>query len=83
MDKETAAVIGLSVVGLGVVVGIFFTKTPGWGKYSTSILVLTLALFISAILLVIGKLEGSSFANVLFAIVGYGGGLIASKKIEE
>jgi hypothetical protein len=83
MDKETAAVVGLGAVGLGAVTGVLVTKTAGWGKYSSSTLLLTLALFVAAILLVVGKLEPSSFSNVLFAIVGYAGGLIASKKAEE
>jgi uncharacterized protein YebE (UPF0316 family) len=83
MEKDSIALVGLTVVGLGTVAGFFYTKTAGWGKYSTSTLVLVLALFIAAILLVLGKLESSSFANVLFAIVGYGGGLIAGKKGED
>jgi hypothetical protein len=83
MEKDTIALLGLSTVGLGTIVGFFLTKTAGWGKYSTSTLVLLLALFIAAILLVLGKLDSSSFVNVLFAIVGYGGGLIASKKGES
>jgi uncharacterized protein YebE (UPF0316 family) len=83
VEKDSIAIICLSVVGLVTVIGFFWTKTVGWGKYSTSTLVLILALFIAAILLLLGKLESSSFANVLFAIVGYGGGLIAGKKGES
>jgi hypothetical protein len=83
VDREAVGIICLSVLAIGTVIGIFRTKTAGWGKYSTSTLILTLALFIATILLVLGKVEGSSFANVLFAIVGYAGGLIGSKKAEE
>jgi hypothetical protein len=83
MDKESIGAICLSVFATGTVIGIFLTKTQGWGKYSTSALILTVALFIATILLVLGKLESSSFANILFAIVGYAGGLIVSKKTED
>ncbi len=76
MDKDTIAVICLSVFGIVTVIGILKTKTPGWGKYSSSTLILALALFIGTTLLVLGKLEGQIFANVIFAVIGYAGGLI-------
>jgi len=83
MDREAVTIICLSLLAIATVIGVLWTKTPGWGKYSSSTLILTLALFIATILLVLGKLEGSSFANILFAIIGYAGGLIASKKAED
>ena len=70
------ALIGLTVLSVATVIGIFVTKTPGFGKYSTSVLLLALVLFISAFFLVLGKIESSLFANVVFAIAGYAGGLI-------
>jgi hypothetical protein len=61
-------------------VGIFRTKDPGWGRFSTSTLILTLVLLIASTLLVFGKLESSVVVNVLFAVVGFAGGLIADKR---
>jgi hypothetical protein len=82
MEKETVVVICVSAVAIVSLIGVFWTKTAGWGKYSSSTLILVLAVFISTILLVLGKLAESSFVNVLFAIVGYAGGLIGSRKGE-
>ena len=83
MDKEAIGLISLGVLATATVIGIFVTKTKGWGKYSTSTLILTLALLISTLLLILGKVEASVFGNVLFAVVGYAGGLIVSKKVEN
>lgn len=78
MEKDSVALVCLTTVALVSIIGIFKTKTPGWGKYTSSTLILTLALFIAASLLVLGRLEAPPVANILFAIVGYAGGLIAS-----
>ena len=80
MDKETVALISVTVLGVATVVGILWTKTPGWGMYSTSILILTLALFVIADLLILGKLDGQQAGNLFFTIIGFAGGLIAGKK---
>ena len=80
MTSENVEVICLTVFGIAAIVGIFWTKTKGWGSYSTSTLILTLALFIAANFLVIGKIEASVFLNIIFAIIGYAGGLINGKK---
>lgn len=80
MTKEVIGLICLSAVSIAVLVGIFKTKTPGWGRYSTSTLLLAIALFIAAFFLVIGKIEAPVFLNIMFAIIGYAGGLINGKK---
>jgi len=80
MTTETIEVICLTALGTAVVFGIFSTKTPGWGRYSTSTLILAVALFLAADFLLIGKIEASVFLNITFAIVGYAGGLINGKR---
>ena len=80
MTTEAIELICLSALGIAVIVGIFITKTPGWGRYSTSTLILALALFLSVDLLVIGKVEASVCVNIMFAVVGYAGGLINGNK---
>jgi uncharacterized membrane protein YqaE (UPF0057 family) len=79
MTTQTIEVVCLTVLGLATVIGIFSTKTPGWGRYSTSTLLLALALFIAANFLLIGKIEANVFLNIMFAIIGYAGGLIHAK----
>jgi hypothetical protein len=76
----TVALICVTVLGVAAVIGILVTKIEGWGKHSTSAFLLTIALFITADLLVLGKLEATQSANLFFAIIGFAGGLIASKK---
>jgi hypothetical protein len=82
MEKETAGIICLTVLGVGALIGIFRTKTQGWGRYSSSLLILTLALIIATSLLILGKLDASVVGNIVFAIIGYAGGLISSNKPE-
>ena len=71
--------IVLAVLGVVALIGIFRTKTPGFGRYSTSVLLLTLVLFVSALFLVAGKLDAPVFANIVFAITGFAGGLITGR----
>ena len=71
--------IGVLIVFGGTIVGIFRTKTPGFGKYTTSALLLTLILFVAAMALVQGKVEWTPMANILFAIAGFAGGLITAR----
>lgn len=80
MPTEAIEVICLSVVSIAVLIGIFATKTAGWGRYSSALLILATALFIGAFFLLIGKIEASVFLNITFAIIGYAGGLINGKK---
>ncbi len=79
---ENVALIGLTILSTATVIGIFMTKTPGFGRYSTSVLLLARVLFISAFFLVLGKIESSLFANIVFAIAGYAGGLVNGRKEE-
>lgn len=63
----------------GAIAGIFFTKTAGFGKYTTSALVMTLVLYVAALAYVTDKVEWEPMSNLLFAAVGFAGGLIAAK----
>lgn len=80
MTTNDWLIIGLSILGIAALIGIFLTKTPGFGRYSTSLLLLTLVLFVAALFLATGKIESSVFANIAFAIAGFAGGLITSKQ---
>jgi hypothetical protein len=80
MGTNDWLIIGISVLGVAALIGIFTTKTPGFGKYSTSVLLLSLVLFIAALFLAAGKIESSVFANIAFAVAGFAGGLITGKR---
>jgi membrane-associated HD superfamily phosphohydrolase len=83
MEKDTIIVLCVTAVAIVTLVGVFWTKTEGWGKYSSSTLILVLAVFISMILIVVGKLSESIFSNIIFAVVGYAGGLIGGSKTDN
>ncbi len=74
-----ASIAVVSVIFGGSIIGIFKTKTPGFGRYTTSVLVLTLVLFVASLAFMLGKIEWAPLANLLFAAIGFAGGLVTTK----
>ena len=79
--ESTTALIRLTTFGSIALSGIFFTKTKGFGKYTTSLLLLVLILFLASFFLVLGSITPSMFTNVILTVTGFGGGLISAKKL--
>lgn len=79
---QIGQIVGLTIFAVATMIGIFVTKTPGFGKYSTSTVLLSVAVFAAAFFLLFGLIEATVFSNVLFAVAGYAGGLINAKKEE-
>ncbi len=77
---EAYTLIAMVVIFGGSILGVFWTKTPGFGRYTTSVLVLTLVLFVASLAFVLGKVEWQPLSNLLFAIAGFSGGLITAKQ---
>lgn len=71
------------VVGAGSILGFFLTKTKGFGRFTTSVLLILLIVTISSLFYSAGKLDGHIIANVLFAVFGFAGGLFTSKNAES
>lgn len=80
MTTDIAVVVAVSVVTFAALIGLFKTKSPGFGKFTTSLLLLILVLFFASVFLAVGKVDGAQFTNVLFAVAGFGGGLISAKE---
>ena len=80
---ETTVPWGLTIFASITVVGIFLTKTAGWGKYTTSLLLLVVILFLASFFLATGRITDVMFMNVLFTTAGFGGGLLSAKKLDE
>ena len=80
MTTNDWLLLGLAVFGAASVFGIFKTKTAGFGRYSTSVLLLTLVLFVSAMLLTADKISSSVFINIIFAVTGFAGGIVTAKE---
>ena len=74
---------GVLIVFALALAGIFWTKTPGFGKFTTSVVILTLVLFVASMAFFMGKIEWQPLSNILFAIAGYAGGLIVSGKATD
>ena len=72
--------IALTGVVGSILFGFFRTKSAGWGPFTTSLPLMVLALFIGGLALIEGKAEWAVVGNLVFAIVGYAGGLITPKK---
>lgn len=79
MDSSNLLMIGIFVLGGASLFGFFKTKTSGFGRFTTSTLLIILVLTISGLLYAGGKLENQVMANVLFAVFGFAGGLFTSK----
>lgn len=73
------AITGVSIVFSLTVIGIFLTKTQGFGRYTSSLIILVLALYVASLFLVIGKIDAAQFMSLIFAAVGFAGGLITNQ----
>ena len=71
--------IAIFLLGSGCLWGFFKTKTAGFGRFTTSVLLIICVVTISALLYSGGKLESDVMANILFAVFGFAGGLFTSK----
>jgi hypothetical protein len=72
--------IAIFVVGISALIGFFATKTKGFGRFNTSTFLLLLVLVISGLFYAADKMQPALFSNILFAIIGFAGGLFTGKK---
>ena len=82
MDTSVWLLIAIFGIGLVALIGFFVTKTKGYGRFATSTFLLLLIIVVSAMLYAAGKLEAQLFANILFAVIGFAGGLFTGKENE-
>jgi hypothetical protein len=83
VNTDAVVVLGLLILGIAALVGIFMTKTNGFGRFSTSLLLVTLALVIGAVLRAAGLFDGPVFVNILFAVIGFAGGLVTGREPDK
>ena len=83
MDANCWLTLAIFTVSLVALIGFLITKTKGFGRYSTSTLLLILVLMIASLLYSNGKLSDQVLTNLLFAIIGFAGGLFTSKDSTE
>jgi hypothetical protein len=80
MDTDSALIVAVAVVGAIALVGFFWTKAPGFGRFTTSTFLILLSLVLSALFFAAGKFDGQAFSSVVLAIIGFAAGLFTAKQ---
>jgi hypothetical protein len=80
MDIEHWLMIAITLLAIVCFAGFFKTKTEGFGRYTTSVLLLMIALFLATLLLVGDRIDAALFGHIAFAVVGFAGGLFVTKE---
>jgi len=80
MTNETWLMLGILIVGLASLVGFFVTKTKGYGRFAASTLLILIVVIISSLMYSAEKLDSQIMANILFAVIGFAGGLFTGKE---
>lgn len=76
--EASAALIAVTIIFGGALVIIWQKMKGGFGPFNTSIILLFLVLFITAIAFVIGRIEWPNVSGLLLAIAGFAGGLFST-----
>lgn len=79
MDLQALTLLGTFVIFSGALLGFFWRMQSGFGPYNLSALLLLVVLAVTAIALITGKCEPQTAANIIFAVVGFAGGLFVKK----
>lgn len=82
MSSDLWLILCIFVIGLVSLIGFFVTKTKGYGRYATSTFLILIVVVVASLMYSSGKLEGHVMANLLFAVVGFAGGLFTGKEQE-
>ncbi len=80
METEHWLVIAITLLAIVCFAGFFKTKTEGFGRYATSVLLLMIALFLATLLLVGNRIDAVLFGHIAFTVVGFAGGLFVTKE---
>jgi len=80
MTNESWLMLSVFIIGAASLIGFFVTKTKGFGRYATSTFLILVVLVIASLLYSAGKLETQVIANILFAVIGFAGGLFTGKE---
>lgn len=80
MTNESLLLIAIFLLGTIVIVGILVTKRPGFGKFTTSTLLLAMVFVSAALFFAAGKIDSPLFGQIAFAVLGFAGGLLANKE---
>ena len=79
METNEWLMLAIFIFGAACLFGFFRTKKAGFGRFTTSALLLILVVTISSMLFAGGKIDSTSMVNVIFAVFGFAGGLFTGK----
>lgn len=83
MSSEIVAIIAIFIIYFTALIGIFWTKNPGFGKYVSSLVLLVLIIATISIFIVLGKITSDIYNYLISAIIGFLGGVYKNKKENE
>jgi hypothetical protein len=83
METKAITVIAVSLIFGATLLGFFWTKTEGFGKYTTATLLFVLVLYITSLAFFQGMVEGVHFMNLLAAVAGFAGGLFTAMDVTK
>jgi hypothetical protein len=71
--------IAVFIIGIAAIIGFFVTKTAGFGKFTTSTFLMLLIVILVGLFFSAGMIQPDLLSNVLFAVIGFAGGLFTTK----
>lgn len=80
MESNLFLIGSVVIIGLVSLIGYFVTKNKGFGKFNTSTLLMLMVLNFSVLIFLFGKFDIQYLMNLMFAIIGFAGGLFVNNK---
>ncbi|KAB2940332.1 MAG: hypothetical protein K8F92_16085 [Hyphomicrobium sp.] len=75
---QILALLALTAIIGGALWYVFTTKIEGFGPLTTGLPIVLATLYVAALAIIFDKLATDHIANILFAAMGYGGGLLTT-----
>lgn len=79
MTNDSILLLAIFLFGVIVIVGVLATKKPGFGKFTTSTLLLATVFVVASLFFAAGKIDSPLFGQIAFAVLGFAGGLLANR----
>lgn len=83
MDMNAWLLLAVFTIGLVSIIGFFVKMKNGFGPFNTSALLLLLIVIVTSLLFITSKFEGQYLANIMFAVIGFSGGLFTKIRSDD
>lgn len=77
--QTTSTFAAIFIIGSGVLIGFFKTKTGGFGKYTTTTLILLVVFIFSTLLAVGNPAYLDTLENISMSVLGFIVGILVNK----